>query len=63
MTERGQKIEAGHKAAWRLAHDDEHLAASGVTPTGGTPQELSVMIGREAAKWKKVIEVSGATAE
>jgi tripartite-type tricarboxylate transporter receptor subunit TctC len=41
----------------------ETLAAAGVTPTGGTPQELSSMIKRESAKWKKVIEVSGATAE
>jgi len=41
----------------------EHLAASGVTPAGGTPEELSAMIKRESAKWKKVIEVSGATAE
>ena len=41
----------------------EHFAASGVTPTGGTPQELSAMIKGESAKWKKVIEVSGATAE
>ena len=41
----------------------EHLAASGVTTAGGTPEELSAMINRESAKWKKVIEVSGATAE
>jgi tripartite-type tricarboxylate transporter receptor subunit TctC len=41
----------------------EHLAASGVTIAGGTPEELSAMINRESAKWKKVIEVSGATAE
>src|SRR5207249_6532750 len=37
----------------------EPLAASGVTPTGGTPEELSASIKRESAKWKRVIEVTG----
>ena len=41
----------------------DHLAASGVTTAGGTPQELAAMIQRESAKWKKVIEISGATAQ
>ena len=41
----------------------EHLTASGVTPTGGTPEELTAMIKLESVKWKKVIEVSGATPE
>ena len=41
----------------------EHLAAAGVTPAGGTPQELAAMIQSESVKWKKVIEISGATAE
>jgi tripartite-type tricarboxylate transporter receptor subunit TctC len=49
--------------ALRSADVREHLVASGVTPAGGTPQELTAMIARESAKWKKVIEVSGATAE
>ena len=39
----------------------EHLMSAGVTPAGGTPQELTALIQRESAKWKRVIEVSGAT--
>jgi tripartite-type tricarboxylate transporter receptor subunit TctC len=41
----------------------DHLIAAGVTPTASTPQELEAMIRSESVKWKKVIEVSGATAE
>jgi tripartite-type tricarboxylate transporter receptor subunit TctC len=38
----------------------EQLAASGVIPQGGTQAEMAALIRSEAAKWKKVIEVSGA---
>jgi tripartite-type tricarboxylate transporter receptor subunit TctC len=38
----------------------EQLAASGVVPQGSTPAEMAALIRSEAAKWKKVIEVSGA---
>jgi len=41
----------------------ERLLAIGVTPTGSTPEALDAQIRREAAKWKKVIEISGAKAE
>jgi tripartite-type tricarboxylate transporter receptor subunit TctC len=38
----------------------EQLAASGVIPQGGTQAEMAALIRSDAAKWKKVIEVSGA---
>ena len=38
----------------------EQLAASGVVPQGSTPAEMAALIRSEAAKWNKVIEVSGA---
>lgn len=38
----------------------EQLAASGVIPQGSTQAEMAALIRSEAAKWKKVIEVSGA---
>jgi tripartite-type tricarboxylate transporter receptor subunit TctC len=41
----------------------ERLATVGVVTTGGTPEELDDMIKSESAKWKKVIELSGAKAE
>ena len=33
------------------------------TPTGSTPEELDLVIRSESAKWRKVIEISGAKAE
>jgi len=41
----------------------EQLAASGVIPQGGTQAEMVALIRSEAAKWKKVITVSGAKVE
>jgi tripartite-type tricarboxylate transporter receptor subunit TctC len=41
----------------------EQLAASGVIPQGGTQAEMAALIRSEAAKWKKVITVSGAKVE
>jgi tripartite-type tricarboxylate transporter receptor subunit TctC len=41
----------------------ERLLGMGINPAGSTPAELDAEIKREAAKWKKVIEVSGAKAE
>jgi len=38
----------------------EQLAANGVLAQGSTPDEMAALIRSEAAKWKKVIEVSGA---
>lgn len=38
----------------------EQFAANGVVPQGSTPEEMAVLVRSEAAKWKKVIETSGA---
>jgi tripartite-type tricarboxylate transporter receptor subunit TctC len=38
----------------------EQLAAHGVLPQGSTQAEMAALIGSEAAKWKKVIALSGA---
>jgi tripartite-type tricarboxylate transporter receptor subunit TctC len=41
----------------------ERLLSLGATVLGGTPEELDTRIKAETAKWKKVIEVSGAKPE
>jgi tripartite-type tricarboxylate transporter receptor subunit TctC len=41
----------------------ERLLGMGATPMGSTPEELELVIRSESAKWKKVIEISGAKAE
>jgi tripartite-type tricarboxylate transporter receptor subunit TctC len=41
----------------------EQLAANGVIPKGSTQAEMVALIRSEAAKWKKVITVSGAKVE
>ncbi|MBO9645930.1 MAG: tripartite tricarboxylate transporter substrate binding protein [Pseudacidovorax sp.] len=38
----------------------EQFAANGVVPQGSTPEEMAALVRSEAAKWKKVIETSGA---
>ena len=57
------RLNAALNEVLRTPEVRDHLLAAAVTPTGGTPQELSAMIQRETAKWKKVIELSGATAQ
>ena len=41
----------------------ERLVGMGAIPAGGTPDELEQVIRSETRKWKKVIEISGATAD
>ena len=50
-------------AVLQSAETKEQLGANGVIPRGGTPAQMAVLIRSEAAKWKKVIEVSGARIE
>ncbi|HUD31703.1 MAG TPA: tripartite tricarboxylate transporter substrate binding protein, partial [Variovorax sp.] len=40
-----------------------NLLASGVVPKGGTPEEMAAIVRSESAKWKQVIQVSGARME
>jgi len=47
-----------------VAHEvRDHLVALGINPAASTPGELELEIRSEQAKWKKVIEISGAKAE
>jgi tripartite-type tricarboxylate transporter receptor subunit TctC len=41
----------------------DRLLALGVTSIGGSPEDLDARVKRESAKWKRVIEQSGARAE
>jgi tripartite-type tricarboxylate transporter receptor subunit TctC len=41
----------------------ERLAASGMEPAGGTPQQLLDVIQRDIAKWQRVVKVAGIKAE
>ncbi len=50
-------------AVLRSAEVKEQLVSNGVIPQGGTPAQMTSLIRSEAAKWKKVIEVSGAKIE
>jgi len=38
----------------------ERFAAIGDEPAGGTPEEFAATIARDSAKWKAVVERSGA---
>ena len=50
-------------AVLKLPDVRERLLGLGINPAGSTPAELDAEIRREQAKWKKVIEASGAKAE
>ena len=39
----------------------ERLAAQGLEPVGGTPEQFAAYITSEVAKWSKVIKVAGIT--
>jgi tripartite-type tricarboxylate transporter receptor subunit TctC len=41
----------------------EKLAKQGLTITGGTPERLAQFIASETAKWQKVVNEAGITAE
>ena len=41
----------------------DYLVANGVIPKGGTVSEMAALVKAESAKWKQVIEVSGAKLE
>ncbi|WP_028604641.1 Bug family tripartite tricarboxylate transporter substrate binding protein [Ottowia thiooxydans] len=47
-------------AVLQSAELQEQLATHGVIPQGGTQAEMVALVRSEAAKWKKVIETSGA---
>jgi tripartite-type tricarboxylate transporter receptor subunit TctC len=39
------------------------LLSQGAVPSPGTPEELAAFVRSETAKWRKVIELSGAKAD
>ena len=50
-------------ALLKMPNVRDRLLGLGITAVGSTPGELDAEIRREQAKWKKVIEISGARAE
>jgi tripartite-type tricarboxylate transporter receptor subunit TctC len=46
-------------AALQSAEVKERFSRIGVEPAGGTPQELSKLLGSELRKWTKVIADAG----
>ena len=41
----------------------DRMLAAGITPRGGSPEDLDATIKSESAKWQNVIKLSGATAQ
>jgi tripartite-type tricarboxylate transporter receptor subunit TctC len=58
-----ERLNKDFNAVLAMPEVRERLLGMGVQPAGSTPQELGALIQRESAKWKKVIELSGAKAE
>jgi tripartite-type tricarboxylate transporter receptor subunit TctC len=53
-------------AANQALHDPDvkdRLARLGIEPAGGTPQQFATMTGQDRAKWKKIIQARGLTAD
>jgi tripartite-type tricarboxylate transporter receptor subunit TctC len=40
-----------------------YLLSNGVVPKGGTPEEMAALVKSESAKWRQVIQISGAKVE
>jgi len=58
-----ERLNREFNAALKVPEVRERLQGLGVMLLGGTPEQLDARIKSETAKWKKVIEVSGARAE
>ena len=43
----------------RLPDVKERLMGNGIEPAGGSPERLRIVLDRDVAKWRKVIEVTG----
>ena len=39
------------------------LLSKGILPKGGTAEEMAALVRSESAKWKQVIQISGARVE
>jgi tripartite-type tricarboxylate transporter receptor subunit TctC len=56
-------VERLNREAARVLADTgvrNQLAAQGIDPLGGTPEQFAVYIGEETAKWARVVQASGA---
>ncbi|MBI3374873.1 MAG: tripartite tricarboxylate transporter substrate binding protein [Betaproteobacteria bacterium] len=58
-----ERINREVNAVLTMPEVHERLTGLGIIPQGSTPESLDAEIMRESAKWKKVIESSGAKAE
>lgn len=57
------RLNAAFNAALRTERIRQRFLELGMVPTGGTPEQLATIIRDGRAKWKRVIEVSGAKVE
>ena len=55
-----QRLSAEVNAVLSSPETRKALLANGVLPKGSTPEQMAAVVKTETAKWKKVIEVSGA---
>jgi len=58
-----QRLNAAFNEALRTPRISERFRQLGMVPTGGTPEALQAIITTQTAKWKRVIEISGARVE
>lgn len=57
------RLNAAFNAALRTDRIRQRFLELGMVPTGGTPEQLATIIQEGRAKWKRVIEISGAKVE
>jgi tripartite-type tricarboxylate transporter receptor subunit TctC len=49
--------------ALKVKETAEHLAADGVTPAGGTPEQFHALIRSDIERWRKVVQRAGVKVE
>ena len=57
------KVNAAANQALQDPDVKERLARLGIEPAGGTPQQFATMTEQDRAKWKKIIQARGLTAD
>lgn len=58
-----QRYNAAFNEILRMPRIRERFRELGMVATGGTPADLQAIIERDRAKWRRIIEISGARAE
>jgi tripartite-type tricarboxylate transporter receptor subunit TctC len=51
------------RQALKVKETGEHLAADGVTPAGGTPEQFQALIKSDIERWRKVVQHAGVKVE